>query len=59
MKQMSQKFNDADTTLVDGTTLQKVGDVINQTIALVLFIFAYRKQTNYIRNRVEKASSHK
>lgn len=26
---------------------------------IVLFIFAYRKQTNYIRNRVEKASSHK
>ncbi len=26
---------------------------------IVLFMFAYRKQTNYIRNRVEKASSYK
>ena len=48
--------NDADTTLVDGTTLQKVGDVINQTIALTDSVDIYtakKSKVGYTKENIE------
>lgn len=49
-------INDADTILVDGTTLQKVGDVINQTIALTDSIDIYtakKSKVGYTKENIE------